>query len=271
MKKDGLFKRTFSAVAEGISLLGEMLSPIRPSMWWPTARSLARSLGWMPSMMLVALFGCSFGLGQLLEQWINGPLAELLQVANWATWGLVACLAMLIGCADSVRNIRRLGLAGWSRPRWWFETGAMAWNAMCLVLAVTVALSLIAGTMNAKPLELTIWNVGRPIVAVSFYVFAAAGFVGYGLSLLRWKRPTGRGFDCVHFFLSSGSGGVLIFYASDRWPPAAVWPQGVAVLLAGLLGVVLLAAGLIVTMYRWQQLEDRRNELEARQLSPNST
>ncbi len=243
--------------AEYLRALIVSCNPIGPRMWLPMADALSRCSGWMPSMLLVAMFGTTMLLSVLIGQWINGPIAHVLNVVTWLTWGLVSCLAMSIGCIHSVRNLQRLGLRSVLRFRIWFELGRLSWHTAFLGFVVAATVSFVAGALNFRQVEPIGWSTGTATVESLLVVIAVTGTIGYAFAFARWRIPTGRAFECVNFFLPMASGFYLIVYAFDRWPPAAIWPDGIITALSSFRVRMRLGGSFTITVHRMRRWETR--------------
>lgn len=232
-------------------------TPIAPKMWLPTANALSRCPGWMASMLLIATFGSTMPVIMLIGQWLNGPIISVMGLTTWFTWSVVSCLAMSIGCVQSVGNIRRLGLASVARFRIWFELGRLTWHLAFIGFVTTATVSFIASELNAKPIESIVWSAGLQTVESLLIAFGVTGSIGYAVALGRWRIPNCRAFECVNFFLPLATGGYLFFYAIDRWPCAAIWPDGVLTAMVGCLGILIFGTCFTVNVYQMKKWETR--------------
>lgn len=224
--------------------------PIGPTRWGAMARALSRSPGFLPSTLLIALFGTTLFVNALIGPWRFGPIESAVSVATWLTWGSVSCLAMSIGCIHSLRNIRRLGVRSLLRFRLWFELGRLSWNAAFLGFVLMATGSFVGSIWPVKLPEANLWLAGKAAVGCLVILFAIAGTIGYALALARWRLPTGRAFECVHFFLPLVASGCLLVFAVDGWPPPALWPEGILLALAAVLGCFILGIAFVVTVRR---------------------
>ena len=250
-------KRWIREAAEYLHALIAVFKPIGPKLWLPAAYALSRSSGWMPSMLLVAMFGATMFVNNLIFQWINGPVARVMSVATWLTWGLVSCLAMSMGSTHAVRNVRRLGLRSILRFRLWFELGRLAWHAMFLGVVLAASVAYVGSALNVKQIEAVVWPFVHWTVEPLLVSFAMTGAIGYILAVSRWRIPSGRGFECVNFFLPLGASIYLLIYVIGPWPPVVIWPDGVITVLVGSLAFSLIIISFLITVYRMQKSEAR--------------
>ncbi|TWU07111.1 hypothetical protein CA54_55160 [Symmachiella macrocystis] len=231
--------------------------PVPAHLIWSTARALSQGAGFMPTMFLLALCGIVFAGSALLQNWLGAWAAVAYNIFAWSTWGLVAYLAIIVAGWDSVTNVRRLGLRGILRSRFWFEWGRLLWHIMFLVFATATAISWIAGPLGAIDLSRRVWQISRDVIVPIFPAFIVAGIIGYLVAVIRWSLPRGRAFECVNWFLMLLAAMYFSEIVLETWPPQKVWPNGVVfvgacVLLVGSLGLLFLFG-----FQSWQRLEDR--------------
>lgn len=227
-------RRMFLIIGEILDLLG----PALPGQWNRLAKHLASGPGWVPSMMLCATFGVTVCVNSLTNRWINGLVADVINVATWTSWAVVCCFAMLIAIRRSARNVFRMGAFAVTRARWWFECATTAWNIVVLLFLVTLVVSWAAVWLQAQGVGAIVWQGGRLLNSIGLATFAIAGTAGYGVSFARRRWPTGRASECVHYFLLLPAGFMCVIVAVDHWPIGRLWPDGF-ILVAGAVGALL--------------------------------
>lgn len=205
---------------------------------WRTYRAMYRSRGaWYPSM---GVFACLF---LFLMSSADAAFARLV-TKLWLGSLLVACVLFgvaLVGAAvRSRRTIVRMGIAGWRRPRWWFEWANLAWSLMVLVILALAPVVALGPKMGLGALADAAFRVGRPGIAASFWIFLAASAMGYVVSLLGRRPKMGNGYACVQFAFPLVGGIGLVTIASVNWPAGAARPPLAMVLLGGLGGAILI-------------------------------
>lgn len=222
-----------------------VLGPVMPGRWTRLAMHFARGPGWVSSTMLCCTFGIAVFVNSLVNLWVNGLVADVINVATWGSWVVVSCFAMLIAISRSVRNLFRMGVFAGSRSRYWFECAATAWNSAILVFLVTFTVSWAAAACQAPLVEAHAWQSGRVLTLIGLCTFATAGTVGYGISFVQRRWPTGRASECTHFFLLMpvGCGGLIA--AVEHWPIARIWPDSIIVLGGGLIAVLAIGGAII--------------------------
>jgi hypothetical protein len=123
-------------------------------------------------------------------------------------WAAVEWWLTVVGIADfivawhfvhwSQRRIRRMGIVGPSRARWWIELAALDWT-LCLSSGIFwVTHGLFAG-MLPPWLQMPFATAAR-LTGMLFYAFIAFASTGYILGLIRGVRIRGRSLELVSFF-----------------------------------------------------------------------
>lgn len=236
-----MIRKLIAFAAEIIALLG----PAFPRQWADLARHLARGPGWVPSMMLLATFGGTFFINELLNKFFNGVVADAINVATYASWSAVCGWAILLATRRSAGNVLRLGANGLLRARWWFECAAPAWNLTVLSFLVTLAASWSAAILNQPQIETLVWQMGRVLTGGLLAVFAVAGTVGYAISLARRRWPRGRACQCAHYYLLMPLGGGCLIAAVECWPIRG-WLDGVILIGGSALACVAIGTCIVV-------------------------
>jgi len=169
----------------------------------------------------------------------------LLKAASFALIGCIDLLATKHFVRQSVSRIRRLGVLGVLRARWWIEIAALDLTlAMSLaVFAVTHFLGGAAGPVWQFALIDAAYRSARYLFGL-FLVLAAAGFA---LGLVQGRPIRGRTVELVAWFFWGTVGTATTLAVIPDNPVVANW---VAPLLAVLSLVVLLVAGVVAVWNR---------------------
>lgn len=204
-------------------------------------------------MFLWAIFGvvAAFNIGIGRQQ--NIPWLERFNLLGWATWAIVATLAMLLTINQSTSAIWRLGTFGFRRPRWWFELARTSWNVATIAI-VGVLLGLFMNNQQRQFLDpiFTVLFTTFRITAPAFFLF---GTVGYLLSFVLRLPRRGRAYDCVHYFYSiCGSLGVVT-YAAILCPPNPAVHIMIGCGILGTIGMVWFVLGFISIIRRLETWE----------------
>lgn len=233
-----------------------LLTPLSPTYWWPAARMLAKgNLGWEPPMLLWAILGVvlplNFGFGR------GVPWLEHFNLITWATWSIVALLAMAVTIGQAAYAIVRLGLEGVLRPRCWFELGRVSCvlATICFVTGMFLAIALNQQQRQLVAHVFPILAVVTKIAVPGFFIGAA---MGYLLSFVRRKPRVGRAFGCVQFFLTISGPLLPIFYAIEKWPAAGNWQACIVPGIIGSAGIGWMLFGLVSVLVRCQRIEQTR-------------
>lgn len=227
-------------------LLG-IVRPIDPREWPLVIRHLRSSEGWAPPMLLVATMGVllfggeGFGL-------LGGNFA--LKVFNYvalATWFVVGSLASVTVMIDGANNLRRLGIAGLSRPRGWFECSRLTLISLLLV-GLSVPLLHFAGGFILRPLSDLLFRTLPPLY-IAFLILSTSAYL---LSIATGRRRCGRAFECVQYFYWLFG---IIFSATAFaiWLPVqAGWAQPMTV-VACVIAASLMGVLVVKIAERWER------------------
>jgi hypothetical protein len=233
-------------------LLG-FIHPIDPRKWPLVVRRLRAAQGWAPPMLLIAtamtLMFASQGFG-LFGGHIVVKLFNFLALATWFVVGVAASFAAVV---DGSRNLRRLGLFGLSRPRWWFELSRLAWMAF-LFLALSAPILHFAGGFDIAALS----SVAIYVFVTLYAAFMTSGTTAYLLSIFTRRRRSGRAFECVEYFYWLCG---ILFWAVMVvvWLPARLgWAEPMTAVLC-MIAASLLAIVVIRLASRRRQLVDGRD------------
>ncbi|NLS98009.1 MAG: hypothetical protein GXX96_38225 [Planctomycetaceae bacterium] len=189
--------------------------------------------GWVPHMLVFSALGVAFPFIFFFAVFVGIPMG----------WILVA-----IGCIDffaakyvlggSIPRIKRMGLFGPTRARWWIEMAAVAWT-LCMSLAVFA----LAQMQLFGPAATGAWNF--------LLLFVSMTMIGYTLGLLQGKRIRGRAVELVNWFFWWVVGcAVGLPIACSLIPQNPVLVNCVAPALGGLSVIVLLVAAIIALKRR---------------------
>lgn len=230
-------------------LLG-ILSAISPHKWPSVIRRLRRSPGWVPPMVLIATLGLLMfgrnGFG-LLGGHIALIVFNYIAIGTYFTVGSIASAAVMI---DGANNLRRLGIRGVSRPRWWFEWARLAWITLLLVGLAMLIFHLVGGAVFA-PLADSLFHIAPSL----FFAFLVLSTAAYFLSLATRRRRSGRAFECVQYFYWT-FGVISALIAVLTWVPAqAGWAQPMTVVLS-IVAASLMAIVLFKLAQRWERKLD---------------
>jgi len=148
----------------------------------------------------------------------------------------------------SLRRIRRLGMLGPTRGRWWIELAALDWT-LC------ISGGIFALTHGHPAAALPAWqrafvNFAWDCAAHLFYPFLALPVVGFLLGMVQGGRIRGRSLELVNwFFWSIAVIGASLLLIPEN-PVLTTW---VAPALAILSACMLCAAGVIALRQRLAQ------------------
>ncbi|MHC4400000.1 MAG: hypothetical protein ACYTG0_09995 [Planctomycetota bacterium] len=199
--------------------------------------------GPMPAAMVLAALANVFLL-LMLDRAVGAALFTTLWLGTVAFLGVVGGVALLGAATYAVRALYRLGVRGWSRPRWWFEVSSLAWT-LCVLLILAVALSVPGAKIPALGgwLDATFF-AARNIIVILLCVFFVSAIVGYVVSMISGRARCGNAYECIQMiFAWVGGVGLLIVACSQWWPPRRAWPDGVFLAVCGAIGVALLVGG----------------------------
>lgn len=191
------------------------------------------------TFMLSAMFG---------GFWMTGMQLVLLLV------GPVLCAYSM---ARSAGHVWRLGVWGWTRPRWWFELGNIAWIVVILDVSLLTLVCPLPPNLRAwlDPLQKPIFWIfgGVPPCAI------VLSGVGCCLSVLHRRRPRGKAFACVIYFFGMT---MLIGMAFLLVPlmPQGAFVETVALAALAVAGLSALLAGVIALEQRWNPRPEDRND-----------
>ena len=149
-------------------LLG-IVRPIDPREWPSVIRRLRSSEGWVPPMLLIATIGVLVFGGQGFGLLGGNFALQLFNYVAIATWFIVGSLASAAVVIDGGNNLRRLGLSGLARPRWWFECARLAWISL-LLMGLSVPLLHFVGGFILRPLSDVLFRT-LPTLYITFMIF----------------------------------------------------------------------------------------------------
>jgi hypothetical protein len=179
-------------------------------------------------------------------------------IATWTTWLIVGVGASSIVAGQSIKAGLRLGIVGWTRPRWWFELSRLLWIAG-LFLGLTTGFALLAPANKVGRWLKGVTEVMFGCSKLCFCAFFLAATIGYALSFIGRRPRTGRAFECTHYFYVGFGGIGLITYAAIAWPPQRLWPDGVLSAISGAIAVAVFIFGGASLLTRSVRNEARRN------------
>ncbi len=192
--------------------------------------------GWMPPMGVFS----ALALAILVVSVFGLPKA-----GSFALIGCIDLLATKRFVRQSVSRIRKLGVVGAFRARWWIEIAALD-----LTLAMSLAVFAVTHFLGGGALPAWQFAVVEAVYRSARYLFgfflvlAAAGFA---LGIVQGRPIRGRALELVAWFFWAAVGiGAALAVIPDK-PVLANW---VAPLLAILSLVVLLVAGGIAVWNR---------------------
>ena len=153
-------------------------------------------------MMLIAALGVvGFGGG-----FLGGPTVATAVLYAWALcWAVVSSVAATFSLSDSLRNLSRFRLRGYTRPRFWFEVARSA----CILGAILALASFLFAIVGVPDSAL---SADLLLPAIIFFIFAffVASTVGYLQLLVSRHRALGRATQCVGFFYPFCLAGITI-------------------------------------------------------------
>ncbi len=235
-------------------LLG-FIRPIDPREWPLLIRRLRAADGWMPPMLLIATMMTLSFVGQGIGL-LGGNVA--IKVYNYvasATWLVVGVISALAVTLDGVNNLRRLGLSGVTRPRWWFELSRLMWMLL-LYFALTIWLILVVGEPRFIPVGDLLFHATR-IFAIAFFV---ASTLGYSISWITKRRRRGRAFECVQYFYCVFGGCGAVTFLAIWIPVRARWATPLTA-VACLIAASLIGALILTISHRYDRREERSREI----------
>jgi len=204
-------------------------------------RLLSRRGGPVPTVGVLALLA-NIGLLFILDNVVGVKLFTALWLGTMILWVAVFGVAVVGSAARAIRAFYRLGIWGWSRPRWWFEASHLAW-----ILCVLGFLAIAATLLEQKIPGLRRWVdaqflAARAIVNVSICTFFVTAIIGYATSVITGRRRCGDAYECVQVIFGFGTALTLLAIACVNWPPQRAWPGGVLLAACAISGIALLAA-----------------------------
>ncbi len=227
-----------------LELLGRLVPP-GPRHWVESTRRLANKRGWMPPFFVFSFFGCLIAArkwwgGLALLQWQVTPAALVISV-----------LATALLTRRSIVAIRRYGVGGPLRTRWWFELSRVAF----LVLGLVLVTRGIGGPQLLPRLRVPL----EVATVLSFVLFVLTGTIAYIVAILTGQPKRGKAWQCVRFYYFLMIGSLAGSRAVQLWPPPALWPQGAvwfAFAAAGT-GLWLFAAWVMVREFERSEKDDK--------------
>ncbi|HEX7448068.1 MAG TPA: hypothetical protein VF306_11015 [Pirellulales bacterium] len=251
-----------------IAWIKQTLAPfsrVNPRYWRAYAHALARSDGWAPPMLVLAVLGFALFSGTAIGRLGNWQIILSLKLLTWLAWLVVGVGANLIVIGHSLAHLWRFGVWGWSRPRWWFELARLFWIATLLAF-LSFGVAVLVPPKNLGQLVNAALNgllQGSKYLIVGSFVVAT---IGYAASFILRRPRRGRAFQCVHYFYTLLGGIAFITYAATAWPPAVIWPNGAVLMATGIAGIGLFAGGVVSTMLaasRREKAEDMTADQDA--------
>ena len=212
-----------------------------PRLWGAMACSVRASEGWRPSMNLVAVMGV-VGFG---GAFVRSSFVATACLYAWAAcWAAVFSIASTLALTDSLRNLVRFRLRGYTRPRFWFEIA----RSSC-ILGALFALVAFPTCVCGLPDSMSIGVLLLNAIACFITVFFIASTFGYILTLITGRRVTGRAIQCVAFFFPFCLAMITIgafLYSSSRLFDDPLWG------LATLAAICVAGAIALTLMQRWR-------------------
>ena len=192
--------------------------------------------GWTAHMFVFSMLA----LAMIASFEVGMPMAWPLPVI-----GAIDLLATQYFVRRSLRQIRKLGLLGPTRARWWIEVAALDWT-FCIstgLFAVTHVnpAAVLPGWQNA------LITVGLDCAEYLFFAFLVLTPVGFFVGLIQGKRIRGRSLELVNWFFWS----IVVILASCLLVPEhRVMTKWVAPTLLVLSVIVLCGAGVVALKQR---------------------
>lgn len=225
-------------------LIRAYFAALDPRLWLPMARAIRVSEGWCPPMMLVAVIGVvGFGGG-----FIRGSIVAATCLYAWAScWAVVFSIAASLAFYDSLRNLVRLGVRGYTRSRFWFELARS-----CCIVAVFAAVLTLSFGYAGPPIASFVGDILLLAVISCFAVFCIASTIGYLAMLATRQRPAGRAKQCVNFFYPQCLGALVmagfLFWFRRHLDDPWTYVPAIAILVA----ICLLGALALTLIDRWK-------------------
>lgn len=180
------------------------------------------------------------------------PIAEVLGLPQHWPLLVVGCLDLLATkhfAGRSVLRIRRMGLLGPTRARWWIEAAALVW-ILCMSVGVFAVERGQAAFVQRNRGLFSVFEVAMWTTGVLIALFYAMTITGYGVGLVQRKPIRGRAVELVNFFFWGMTIVLGIVAAAIFLPPNLFLGNWVAPLLAILSLAVLLVAGVVAVWNR---------------------
>jgi hypothetical protein len=214
---------------------------------WPMAASvLSHSVGWEPPMMMIATLGVIVPLNVGVGLLGNKQLAATFNLTTTLSWFIVSFAATSIVVLRCIRNIRRYGITGFTRPNWWYECGRLN---MILTLFSLIACPAAFYFQLGDPV-ISALLIGCVTCAVAFVLTTS---VGYASSFVNGFRSNTKAFQCVHYFYCTLVPVGLLIASAMFWPQPVFWPNGCLVVLSIAGSAILCAAGMLSISTRHKQ------------------
>ena len=207
--------------------------------------------------MLVLAMLANILLLVLSKGFLGAWIFKALWLGSLVSWSIVGGMTCLAALARTAKTLYRLGVWGWSRPRWWFEVSSAALVVGVLTI-LPIGLVLPASDDPAVENCLDfIFPAVRIIIPVCFVGFFLAAIMGYAVSAVTGKRRSGNAYECVEPFFFSAGGICLVTHAGVNWPPQRLWPDGVWLTALGVVGFAMLAGGVVCFAWRSEYKKPR--------------
>jgi hypothetical protein len=173
-------------------------------------------------------------------------------LTTWATWFIVGLIATFDVARRGSRNVVRFGPWGLTRARWWFEVARLAWlfTLMDILFLGFAATPWMHGvrlfTMDAA-------NAAFMALGPAVAAWMLTTTVGYCLAWILWAPLRGKAFECVHYFFTIIGSITLGALGVYLWDPNVSFIQLAFAAVLALAGAVLLLAGFISIVRRYER------------------
>lgn len=223
-------------------------TPIAPWHWRAAASHLSRGIGWEPPMMMIAALGVIIPLNICIGLLGNNQFAATFNLTTTITWFIVASIATAMVAARCIHNIRRYGIFGFTRPKWWFECGRL-----------NLVVGMFAGISFPAAFFLPFRDAVIPALLVtavaSAVFFVVTATVGYVTAFATRSRVNSKAFQCVHYFYCTMVPVILLIASAMCWPQPIFWPNGFLVICGGAVSAFFCVCGMLSVEHRQKQWE----------------